>query len=125
MKKLTQLQNILYAIGGVMLIAGAAMPLLMSFDIVIPIVYSIGAILFVSMQLQARYDGKDIVITRLRRQQLIGAFFLIMTAVLMWCSYFVIRPLCAGEWKISLIIGAIFQLYSAFRLSAVLEKKQA
>lgn len=57
MKKLSPLQNLLYMAGGILLVAGAALPLLSSVREAAPYVFSAGAVLFASMQMLARYDG--------------------------------------------------------------------
>ena len=73
------------------------------------IVYCVGALLFVAMQMIDRYEGNDFVIKRLRRQQLLGAVMLLVTGVLM----FVERH---NGWIATLTIAALLELYTAFRM---------
>ena len=123
MKPLTPLQNILYMAGGILLLIGAALPLFPLPMWVAVGVYSLGAILFVWMQVLASYEGSSFVVRRLRHQQLIGAAMLIVAAVMMageWQRWQYCRH---GEWKVALCIGAILQLYVAFRISSELDKK--
>lgn len=117
MKPLSVLQSLVYSIGGILFVVGAALPLFIPFTIIVPIIYSVGIVLFASMQIMAKYTGSDQHIIRLRRQQLLGLLFLLISAVLMWTKYLWIQPFCADEWKIGLLIGTIFWVYSTLRIS--------
>ena len=66
---------------------------------------------------QGRYDGKNLIIRRLRRQQILGAVLLVFAGVLM----FVTRH---NEWVLCLTVAAILQLYTAFRIPSELEKEK-
>ena len=66
MNTLSPLQNFIYRIGALLLIAGVMLwQASTRWGI---IVYSIGACMFASMQMAQRYDGKNVVLRRLRRQ---------------------------------------------------------
>ena len=82
-----------------------------------PVVYTIGAVLFAYVQVMSRYDGKTLIIRRLRRQQILAAVLLVFTGVLM----FVTRH---NEWVLCLTIAAILELYTAFRIPSELEKEK-
>lgn len=122
MKKLTKSQTIVYNLGGLLLVVGAALPAFADFLFVAPYVYATGAVLFVAMQMLARYDGRDIIVRRLRRQQLLGGVLLLVAAGLMFMHVLGVGPFRADEWKIVLAIGAFMELYTAFRLPAALER---
>lgn len=81
-----------------------------------PFIYIVGAILFAYVQVMERYDGKNLVIRRLRRQQILGAVLLVFAGVLM----FVTRH---NEWVLCLSAAAVIQLYTAFRIPTELEKE--
>ena len=81
-----------------------------------PVVYTVGAILFAYVQVMSRYEGKNLIIRRLRRQQILGAVLLVFAGVLM----FVTRH---NEWVLCLTIAAILELYTAFRIPSELEKE--
>jgi len=123
MKPLSPLQNLLYMAGGILLLAGAVMPLMPVPLWAAVAVFGVGTVLFVSMQVLAHYEGDSFIIKRLRRQQLTGAAMIAIAALMMageWLRW----PLCRhGEWKVALCIGAVFELYSVFRISSELEKK--
>ena len=82
-----------------------------------PVIYTIGAVLFAYVQVMTGYDGKNLVIRRLRRQQILGAVLLVFAGVLM----FVTRH---NEWVLCLSAAAVLQLYTAFRIPSELEKEK-
>ena len=82
-----------------------------------PYLYTAGAILFAIAQLMSRYEGKNIIIRRLRRQQIFGAFLLMLTSVCMFTLH-------RNEWIVCLTVAAILELYTAFRIPDELEKKK-
>ena len=125
MKQLSTLQNLLFQLGGILLVAGAVMPIVPPVSAYASTVYTIGALLFGSLQLLQRYDGRSFVIRRLRRQQIIGAFCLMLSAALLVMKQQQVGPIriSGDEWKIALIVAVILELYTAFRIPAELEKE--
>ena len=81
-----------------------------------PYLYTIGAVLFAYVQVMSRYEGKNLIIRRLRRQQILGAVLLVFTGVLMFVTKH-------NEWVLSLTIAAILELYTAYRIPSELEKE--
>ena len=108
------IQTILYRIGGTLIVIGSILPLFAP-DIA-PFVFALGAILFGCIQISDRYEGKNFIIRRLRRQQVMGALLLIVTAYLMISAYFQWSPFRGNEWKVTLMIAAILELYTVFRI---------
>ena len=82
-----------------------------------PYIYMIGAVLFAYTQVMDRYEGNNLIVRRLRRQQILGAVFLVFTGVLMFVTKH-------NEWVLSLTIAAILELYTAFRIPSELEKEK-
>ena len=81
-----------------------------------PYIYTVGAVLFAYVQvMMGRYEGKNLIIRRLRRQQIIGAILLVFAGVLMFTSK-------RNEWIVCLTIAAVLQLYTAYRIPSELEK---
>ena len=81
-----------------------------------PYIYTVGAVLFAYVQvMMGRYDGKNLIIRRLRRQQIIGAILLVFAGVLMFTSK-------RNEWIVCLTIAAVLQLYTAYRIPSELDK---
>ena len=75
-----------------------------------PYIYLVGAVLFAYVQVVVMgYEGKNMVIRRLRRQQILGAMLLILTGVVMllWKR---------NEWVLCLTVAAVLELYTAFRI---------
>ncbi len=81
-----------------------------------PWIYTVGAVCFAIPQLMDRYEGANIVIRRLRRQQILGALILMMTGFFMFTGE-------SNEWILCLAIAAFLELYTSFRLSQE-EKKE-
>ena len=123
MKSLTPLQNAISIIGGVLLIIGALLPHAGVLAQYAPYVFTLGAFSYGGTQILRRYEGKNTTIIRLRRQEIIGAFLLMVSAVLMLVSSFRLLPLQGGEWKLCLAVAVVFQLYTAFRLPQELDKE--
>ena len=83
-----------------------------------PYIYTVGAVLFAYVQvMMGRYDGKNLIIRRLRRQQIIGDILLVFAGVLMFTSK-------RNEWIVCLTIAAVLQLYTAYRIPSELEKEK-
>ncbi len=123
MRKLNELQLSIYNIGGLLVVAGAVLYLLPSFQIYAPWVFTLGAIAFASMQILAGYEGSSIVVRRLRRQQVIGAMLLVATGFVMYMNIHNIPPFRGTEWMMLLMIAAILELYTSFRIPAELKKE--
>lgn len=121
MKKET-LENSLFVLGALLLLAGAA--LYGEFGFWAFCAYATGSVLFAFMQCRMRYEGHNIVVRRLRRQQIIGAVMLVVTAVLMSMNLFNYGFAPRNEWMAALCIACVLELYTAFRIPAELEKEK-
>jgi hypothetical protein len=92
--------------------------------------------MFASGQFADRYTGDDKIIKRLRFQQVLGACFLLLTAALMFADgihsmlltdntmspglrSFLLGLTRKNNWIVTLSIGAVFELYSSFRLDHI------
>ena len=107
--------TIIQMVGAVLLLVGAMLQITRwEFS---PILYTVGAVMFAYVQVMSRYDGKNLIVRRLRRQQILGAVLLIFAGVLM----FVTRH---NEWVLCLSVAAVLQLYTAFRIPSELEKEK-
>mgnify|MGYP003213552372 CR=1 FL=1 len=120
MKKLNKIQNIVFIAGAVLLLIGAATFFtgwLYAFYF-----YAVGA--FAAMQLCAGYEGDNLVIRRLRGQQVIGALLLVCTAFFMAMRIFDFGFARRQEWVVCLAVACVLELYTAFRIPAELEKEE-
>ena len=106
--------QIIQMVGAVLLLVGAMLQLT-RWELS-PFIYTLGAVMFAYIQVMRRYDGKNLIIRRLRRQQIIGAVLLVFAGVVM----FVTRH---NEWVLCLSAAAVIQLYTAFRIPSELEKE--
>lgn len=124
MKPLSKIQNLIYCIGGILLLVGAVMPLFLVHVSVTPYVFCAGTLMFSSMQLLAAYEGDDFVVRRLRRQQILGALLLVASGVLFLLGHLQPAWLQGDEWLLLLTIAAVLEVYTAFRLPAALAKAE-
>lgn len=102
-----QLIPALFAVGAVMLLAGAAVyitgwPLS-------PYIYTIGATMVALAQINSPSKCKSPTVKRLRRQQIFGALLLVLTGAFMLFTR-------GNEWIVSLTIAAILELYTSIRI---------
>ena len=96
-----------------------------------PWLFAIGAIAYVFMQVQQRYEGDNFTIQRLRRIMLISDILLILTAALMFADegnpfgldYLTWLNYVHNNWLILLLLAAVIQLYTVFRIDAELKKE--
>jgi hypothetical protein len=122
MKQLNKFQNILYRVGAVLLLVGLVL-FFIGWDVAATI-YLIGCIFFTSMQMYESYEGQNVVIRRLRRQQIIGAVFLLLSGVLMFLQHYQIWMFQRNEWLLGLAIASLIEIYTAWRIPAELEKEK-
>lgn len=127
LKPLNKLQlAIQYAGGGLMilaLIAGILCPLSGITPLAVPQVYSCGTLMFACMQMLQRYEGKNPVIRRLRRMQILGDVFLILSGFAMLLPTFTPWYGHRNEWVVLLAVGTVLLLWTVFRLPTELEKE--
>ena len=102
-------------VGAVALLLGAALQITQLAWA--PYLYLIGAIMFAYVQVMSGYEGKNIIIRRLRRQQIIGATLLVVAGVMiiLWKR---------NEWVVCLTIAAVLEMYTAFRIPQEEEKEK-
>ena len=129
MRQLNNLQNAIFISGAVLMVAGAAMGMFLRS--VAPWLFAVGALMFVAMQMQQRYEGDNFTIQRLRRIMLLSDVLLIVVAALMFADYgnpFGLDQLTwlnyiHNNWVIVLLIAAVIQLYTVYRIDAELKKE--
>lgn len=87
------------------------------------VVYGVGVLMFVPMQLMQRYDGSNFILRRLRRMQIISDVLFLLTGMLMYLNgKFILNMYIRNEWMLALTVATILQLYTAFRIPAELDK---
>ena len=122
MSQLTKIQNLIFQLGGILLIVGAA--LYMAVPHVAFYIFAVGVLAFGCMQMLQRYEGGNFIIRRLRRQQLLGVLSLLASGCCMFMQTFRVGFAIRNEWVVFLTIGAILELWTAFRIPHELEKER-
>ena len=129
MRQLNSWQTAVYLCGALLMAVGAGVSLL-GWSAA-PYLFAAGALAFASMQMLQRYEGRNIIIRRLRRIMIISDVLLLLSAVLMFASqgnvfglsYITYLQYVYNKWVITLLIAAILQLYTTHRISNELEKE--
>ena len=80
-----------------------------------PYMYTIGATMVALAQINSPIKTDNIILKRLRAQQVIGAILLVVTGALMFFTH-------RNERIVCLSVAAILELYTAFRIPQELEK---
>lgn len=113
--RMSKYYSAIATVGAVALLLGAALQITQLAWA--PYLYLIGAIMFAYVQVMSGYEGKNIIIRRLRRQQIIGATLLVVAGVMMilWKR---------NEWVVCLTIAAVLEMYTAFRIPQEEEKEK-
>ena len=112
---MSKIYQIVQGLGAVLLLVGAMLQIT-RWELS-PILYTIGAVMFAYVQVMTRYEGKNLIVRRLRRQQILGAVLLVFAGVLMFVTKH-------NEWVLCLTVAAILELYTAFRIPSELEKEK-
>lgn len=123
MKELTPIQNAIFRVCAILFVVGLGLHLFQ--PLVGMVLYAVGIVGFSAMQFLVGCDSGDLVIKRLRRQQLMSCVFFIISACCMFMQDLRFGPieLRRNVWTIFLTVGCVFQLYTAFRLPQEIEKK--
>lgn len=112
---MSKIYQIVQGVGAVLLLVGAMLQIT-RWELS-PILYTIGAMMFAYVQVMSRYEGKNLIVRRLCRQQILGAVLLVFAGVLMFVTKH-------NEWVLCLTVAAILELYTAFRIPSELEKEK-
>jgi len=129
MRQLSKTENAIFLLGAVLMVIGAGSSVLMWKGA--PYVFALGALGFASMQMLQRYEGKNVVIRRLRRMMLLSDILFLVSALLMFASqgnflglsHITYIEYVYNKWVIPLLIAAILQLYSTHRIANELAKE--
>lgn len=137
MKELSKTQSIILALGATLMVAGTGSVVFDFMPQVTTVVFAIGAVMFVAMQVQNVYTGTNIVIKRLRRIMLFAdACFIIAALLLLENAFRFVFPLFQGSvegynnyvryinnnWVVALLIAAILEMYTTHRIESEIKK---
>lgn len=122
MRELTKIENWIFRITGL----GLSLSLI-SFqqphEKISLAVYTVCALCFLYFICRMRYEGTNITLRRLRRQQIMGALCLVLLAVARAMQVFQFGSLRRNEWIVFFAIGAMLNLYTTWRIAYILEKE--
>ncbi len=119
-RELSSWENVLFRMGAILMLIGVTVHI---FNAEISLfIYGIGAMLFCLMQLRAVYEGNDLNVIRLRRQQLFACLMFIGTAMCMSMQVYQYGFARRNEWVVALAIGCVLELYTAWRIPNALQK---
>lgn len=119
-RELSSWENMLFRMGAILMLVGVTVHI---FNAEISLfIYGIGAMLFCLMQLRAVYEGNDLNVIRLRRQQLFACLMFIGTAMCMSMQVYQYGFARRNEWVVALAIGCVLELYTAWRIPNALQK---
>lgn len=121
MKELDPRLVIVQQAGAILMVAGAT--LFLWKPLIATVLYTVGAVVFCPLQMLQRYDGKNFIIRRLRRQQLLGLIAFLCGACCMIMQVGRFGFARRNEWVVCVTIGCIIELYTAFRIPAELKKE--
>ena len=119
-RELSFWENVLFRMGAILMLIGVTVHI---FNAEISLfIYGIGAMLFSLMQLRAVYEGNDLNVIRLRRQQLFACLMFIGTAMCMSMQVYQYGFARRNEWVVALAIGCVLELYTAWRIPNAFQK---
>ena len=119
-RELSFVENLLFRTGAILMLFGAVLHIF-SAEISL-FVFGIGAMLFCMMQLRAVYEGNDLVVIRLRRQQLFACLMFLGTVMCMSMQVYQYGFARRNEWVVTMAIGCVLELYTAWRIPNALQK---
>lgn len=123
MKELNKIQLSAMNTGGAFMLIAVIFKLFKPLSITSPIFFLGGAILFGCMQMLQRYEGRNLVIKRLRRIQIFSDLAFILAGFAMLLPFVNQYYGHRNEWLVFFAIGVFLQLYTAFRIPAEIEKE--
>lgn len=139
MRQLNSFQNIIFIAGGVLMVVGIALNFF-GFSMAGSWTFLAGAVCFGVMQMMQQYDGKDVVIRRLRRMMTVADVLFIVAGLLMVeqnCQFllplfqkngiqgltYYAQYVVHNNWVLVLFVAAILELYTMHRISHELSKE--
>lgn len=125
---MTKWQNALFVLGAVLMFVGAVSSIFRW--PAHPYVFTVGALCYAVTQMMQRYEDSSLTVNRLLRIQAISGLLLIATGVLMYANagnpfgleWLTFLTYIRGKWVVTLLLAAILQLYTTYRIGAELEK---
>lgn len=121
MNRRQQISSILLAIGMIMLLVTAILPLISINPSWLKYIYATGAVFTLLARLLEKYTGKNITLKRLYRIQTVSAICYCASAAILFSTFY--NHVQEKDWLAFLTAGAVLQIYATFRIESV-EKKE-
>jgi hypothetical protein len=129
MEPLSKIGSAIFIIGALLMLAGAVLG--MTAKDIAPWLFAIGALAYTAMQMKQGYEGNNITIRRLRAIMLFSDVLLILVAALMFADhgnpfqleYLTWLNYIHNNWVVLLLIAAVMQFYTVFRIDNELKKE--
>lgn len=134
MKQLSRTQNIIFLVGGVLMVVGAGCFAFMWQQEVMCWIYLAGAVMFATMQMMQTYEGNNITVRRLKKIMTTADIFFVLSGILMvdnayrfmqqvFTNYVVYFQYVFNKWVLLLLVAAVLEIYTMHRISAELSKE--
>lgn len=134
MKQLSRTQNIIFLVGGVLMVVGAGCFAFMWQQEVICWIYLAGAVMFATMQMMQTYEGNNITVRRLKKIMTTADIFFVLSGILMvdnayrfmqqvFTNYVAYFQYVFNKWVLLLLVAAVLEIYTMHRISAELSKE--
>lgn len=134
MKQLSRTQNIIFLVGGVLMVVGAGCFAFMWQQEVMCWIYLAGAVMFATMQMMQTYEGNNITVRRLKKLMTTADIFFVLSGILMvdnayrfmqqvFTNYVAYFQYVFNKWVLLLLVAAVLEIYTMHRISAELSKE--
>lgn len=134
MKQLSRIQNIIFLVGGVLMVVGAGCFAFMWQQEVMCWIYLAGAVMFATMQMMQTYEGNNITVRRLKKIMTTADIFFVLSGILMvdnayrfmqqvFTNYVAYFQYVFNKWVLLLLVAAVLEIYTMHRISAELSKE--
>ena len=134
MKQLSRTHNIIFLVGGVLMVVGAGCFAFMWQQEVMCWIYLAGAVMFATMQMMQTYEGNNITVRRLKKIRTTADIFFVLSGILMvdnayrfmqqvFTNYVAYFQYVFNKWVLLLLVAAVLEIYTMHRISAELSKE--
>ena len=135
MKKLSNIQSVIFILGGLLMVAGAGCYVVGWLQAVVCWVFLAGALMFSTMQSMQTYEGQNTTIARLKKIMNVADIFFILSGMLMvdsafhflstlfttWEAYI---EYVYNKWVLLLLVAAMLEMYTMHRIASELKKEE-
>ena len=134
MKQLSKTQNIIFLVGGVLMVIGAGCFAFMWQQEVVGWIYLVGAVMFATMQMMQTYEGNNPTVKRLKKIMTTADIFFVLSGILMidnayrfmqqvFTNYITYFQYVFNKWVLLLLVAAVLEIYTMHRISSELSKE--